>query len=135
MLNGGVLGQKFYAARNPRWTKLGKAGKPMMGLRSNGQVPGPYGHGGQAEIRRAFAQTAIGNFGTTGLAANGMPNIALAMAARFPKRVSPDQQAAARRAKAQAAHAAAQARWGGVPMLTAGGSSGRPGYPGGSGGF
>lgn len=124
MLNGEVLGQKFYAARNAPFTRLGKAGKPMIGLRRNGQKPGPLGIGGQAVIRRALATTAIGNYGRYyGKDARGMPNISDAMAQGFPSnlRKTPEAKLQYRREKAAEAHASATARWqgagGGFPTV------------------
>jgi len=119
MLNGSILGQKFYAARNPRWTKLGKAGKPLLGLRANNQIPGPKGIGEQGIQRAKFAHAAIGLYGTKGFDARGMP----AMARRMSETLGYHPEATRQKleAKRAAAHAAAQARWGGVPVPPSGG--------------
>ncbi len=114
MLNGSVLGQKFYAARNPIWTKLGRAGKPLIGLRANNQKPG-LGVGGQAAQRSKFALAAINLYGTRGKDARGMPMMAVKMAQALGG-YHPEQTKAKLEAKRQAAHAAAQARWSGVPV-------------------
>jgi hypothetical protein len=127
MLNGSILGQKFYAARNPRWTKLGKAGKPLMGLRANNQIPGPKGIGDQGMQRSKFAHAAMANYGTRGFDGRGMPAMASKMSAAlggYHPEVSKQRQEARR----ASAHAAAQARWSGVAIQPSGGQ-GFGGYP------
>ncbi len=114
-LNGEVLGQKFYAARNPKWTKLGKAGKPLMGLRANGQKPGHKGIANQGKIRKAFAKTAYDKlFGQYGKDERGMPVVADIMQAEFPKnlRKTEEQKLAERREAAAKLHARRGKSWG-----------------------
>lgn len=113
-MNIEVYGAKVYGARNPGWTRLGKSGKPMLGLRRNGQIPGPTGIGGQSLIRGAFARDMMGNYGKYyGKDARGMPNIANAAARNFPTglRKSPRQKKQERLAKAAQAHRDTEARW------------------------
>jgi hypothetical protein len=118
MLNGSVLGQRMYAARNPPWT----AHKPTMGLRANSQIKGKYGHGDQRYVRKAFALTGIKNFGMHGFALiNGKmtPKPAAAMmqnlkaAYRSYPQIAVGEQARQQKklAMAQASHGAAVARW------------------------
>ncbi|MGC8699261.1 MAG: hypothetical protein ACP5RE_03705 [Candidatus Acidifodinimicrobium sp.] len=121
MLNGNVLGQKFYVARNPIWTKLGRAGKPMLGLRANNQKPG-LGVGNQGVQRARFAQSAMGLYGTTGKDARGMPMMAVKMSSALGG-YHPEKAKAAYEAKRQAAHSMAQARWGGVVPSSGAGQS------------
>lgn len=102
-----IFGSKGYVARNPKWTALGKAGKPMWGVRHNGQKPGLEGVGRQGIIRTAFAQTAASNlYGKYGKDARGMPIVADIMAASFPSqlRKSPEAKLQERRQKAAQAH-------------------------------
>lgn len=110
-MKGEILGQKFYVARNPRWTKLGRAGKPMLGLRANNQVPG-FGKGLQQEQRRRFAQAAIGLFGTRGFDARGMPMMASKMSVALGG-YHPEKSRARIEAKRAEAHQRAQATWSG----------------------
>jgi len=118
MLNGSVLGQRFYVARNPPWT----VHKPTLGARANSQIKGKYGHGDQRFVRKAFAVTGIGNFGMHGFAmVNGkmtpkpaaamMANLKAAFAA-YPQIAVGDQaQEQKKRAMAEMAHRASVARW------------------------
>ena len=122
MLNGSVLGQKFYAARNPRWTKLGKAGKPLLGLRANNQKPGPTGIGDQGIQRAKFARAAMSLYGTKGFDARGMPAMASKMSAALGG-YHPEASKQKRDAKRAEAHAMAQARWSGVPYQPSGGQN------------
>jgi len=125
MLNGSVLGQKFYAARNPRWTKFGKAGKPLLGLRANSQVPGVKGIGNQYIQRRRFAETAMSlyNSNIKGIDPQlGIPNFAVEMM----KRLGHESEEAKRQkyeARRASAHAAAVARWSGSPIRPGGGQN------------
>jgi len=121
MLNGSVLGQKFYAARNPRWTKLGKAGKPLIGLRANNQKPG-MGVGDQGIQRSKFAHAAIGLFGTRGFDGRGMPAMASKMSTALGG-YHPEATKQKQEAKRAEAHNAAVARWGGVSVQPSGGQS------------
>jgi hypothetical protein len=116
MLNGVVLGQKFYVARNPRWTKLGRTGKPLLGLRANNQVPG-LGTGNQGLQRARFAQAAMGNYGTRGFDARGMPAMASKMSVALGG-YHPEKSKAAYEAKRAEAHARAQANWSGVSGMS-----------------
>lgn len=126
----------MYTARNPQWTKLGKARKPMLGLRANGQRGG-LGVGGQQVIRNAFIQTALANGDQHhyGRDVRGMPNSANAMAMNFPSslKVSPEQKVAKRRAKLDEAHQVARAKWSGGSFRPAPALMGRfpapPEYP------
>jgi len=127
MLNGEVFGQKFYAARNPRWTKLGKAGKPLIGLRANNQIPGPVGRGEQGIQRSKFAHAAIGLYGTRGFDGRGMPAMASKMSVALGG-YHPEATRQKLEAKRAEAHNAAVARWGGVPVRPSGGQ-GFGGYP------
>jgi len=125
MLNGSILGQKFYAARNPRWTKFGKAGKPLLGLRANNQVPGVKGIGNQYIQRRRFAETAMSLYNNHIKGVNpelGIPNFAVEMMKRLghESEEAKEQKYEARRA---AAHAAAVARWSGTPVRPGGGQN------------
>ena len=106
-LNGEFVGQKFYMARNPPWTRLGKAGKPMMGPRANNQKPGLEGTGGQGVIRTAFAQAAYQSYGTYGKDERGMPLMADSVASKFPAnlRKSPEAKVQARRQASAKRHA------------------------------
>lgn len=106
-LNGEFLGQKFYIARNPRWTKLGKAGKPMIGPRANGQKPGLEGVGRQSVVRTAFAQAAYQSYGTYGKDERGMPLMADSVASKFPAglRKSHEAKIQARRQASAKRHA------------------------------
>ena len=122
MLNGSVLGQKFYAARNPRWTKFGKAGKPLLGLRANNQKPGPMGIGDQYIQRAKFARAAISLYGTKGFDARGMPVMASKMSTALGG-WHPEATKEKIKAKRAEAHAMAQARWSGVPYQPSGGQS------------
>jgi len=122
MLNGSVLGQKFYAARNPRWTKFGKAGKPLLGLRANNQKPGPMGIGDQYIQRAKFARAAISLYGTKGFDARGMPVMASKMSAALGG-WHPEATKEKIKAKRAEAHAMAQARWSGVPYQPSGGQN------------
>ena len=122
MLNGSVLGQKFYAARNPRWTKLGKAGKPLLGLRANNQIPGKKGIGDQYIQRAKFAMAAINLYGTKGFDARGMP----AMAKKMSEALGgwhPEITKQKQEAKRAEAHRLAQARWSGVSYQPSGGQN------------
>lgn len=132
-VNGEIAGMKVYGARNPPWTKLGKSGKPMWGLRSNGQKPGMEGIGRQGIIREALARTAYNNlYQQYGKDERGMPIVADIMAADFPSnlRKSPEAKIQERRAKAAARHAQT-----GAKLSGASGSVGRQvalppgGYP------
>jgi len=125
MLNGSILGQKFYAARNPRWTKFGKAGKPLIGLRVNSQVPGVKGIGDQYIQRRRFAQTAMSLYDSHIKGVNpelGIPNFAVEMMKKLGRQTeeAKQQKYEARRASN---HAAAVARWSGMPVQPSGGQS------------
>lgn len=127
-----VLGSKVYFARNPKWTKLGKAGKPLMGPRANGQKPGLEGTGRQGVIRTAFAQTAYNNlYQVYGKDERGMPLVADEMAANFPSnlRKSPEAKIQERRSRAAARHAQTGAKLSGAggPMIPYKGEMG--GYP------
>lgn len=132
MLNIEVLGSKAYAARNPKWTRLGKSGKDMIGLRANGQKPGPVGVGGQSVIRKAFAETAMNSlYGQYGKDERGMPIVADLMQANFPSqyRKTEESKIQARREKAAASHNATLGRWRGggyVPASPYPAYGGRP---------
>lgn len=125
MLNGEVLGQKFYAARNPVWTRYGKAGKPMISLRANRQKGGP-GVGEQYMQRSKFAHAAISLYGTKGKDARGMPMMAVRMSGALGG-YHPEAQKQKIAAKAAEAHNAAVQRWSGAvaPATTYGGSYGQ----------
>ena len=125
MLNGSILGQKFYAARNPRWTKFGKAGKPLLGLRANSQVPGVKGIGKQYIQRRRFAEAAMTLYNNNITGVNpelGIPNFAVEMM----KRLGHESEQVKRQkyeARRASAHAAAVARWTGSPVQPGGGQN------------
>ena len=125
MLNGSILGQKFYAARNPRWTKFGKAGKPLLGLRANSQVPGTKGIGNQYIQRRRFAEIAMSlyNNNIKGIDPQlGIPNFAVEMMKRLGHE-SEEAKKEKYKARRAAAHAAAVARWSGTSVTPSGGQS------------
>jgi hypothetical protein len=130
-MQGEIFGYKFYSARNPKWTKLGKAGKPMIGLRGNGQKPGMEGTGKQAIIRPAFARAAYESYGTYGKDERGMPNMANAVAAKFPAnlRKSPEAKLQARREASARRHAATGAKLSGGYSSTYNGRVALPEYP------
>ena len=104
-----VMGAKVYWARNPKWTKLGKAGKSLYGPRANGQKPSlEGGTARQRIIRNAFAMTAYNNlYGHYGKDERGMPIVANIMASQFPSnlRKSPEAMLQERRQRAAASHA------------------------------
>ena len=113
-----VMGAKIYWARNPKWTKLGKAGKPLFGPRGNGQKPGLTGGSDkQNVIRTSFANVAYNNlYQQYGKDERGMPIVADIMASNFPSslRKSPEAKIQERRQRAAVSHAQTGAKLSGA---------------------
>ena len=105
--------------------KFGKAGKPLLGLRANSQIPGTKGIGNQYIQRRRFAETAMTLYKDNIKGVNpelGIPNFAVEMM----KRLGHESEQVKRQkyeARRAAAHAAAVARWSGTPVTPSGGQS------------